>query len=70
MERYEASTNGMELVNHGTMEAESINGNNNTNIKNGCYLKTGKFQFGTLVMGILPKPFARSLVIMVMTMTL
>ena len=51
LERYEASTNGMELVNHGTMEAESINGNNNTNIKNGCYLKTGKFQFGTLVMG-------------------
>lgn len=51
LERYEASTNGMELVNHGTMEAGSINGNNNTNIKNGCYLKTGKFQFGTLVMG-------------------
>ena len=51
LERYEASTNGMELVNHGTMETESINGNNNTNIKNGCYLKTGKFQFGTLVMG-------------------
>jgi LruC domain-containing protein len=51
LERYEASTNGMELVNHGTMEAESINGNNNTNIKNGCYLKIGKFQFGTLVMG-------------------
>lgn len=51
LERYEASTNGMELVNHGTMETGSINGNNNTNIKNGCYLKTGKFQFGTLVMG-------------------
>ncbi len=51
LERYEASTNGMELVNHGTVEAGSINGNNNTNIKNGCYLKTGKFQFGTLVMG-------------------
>lgn len=51
LERYEASTNGMELVNHGTMETESINGNNNTNIKNGCYLKTGIFQFGTLVMG-------------------
>lgn len=51
LERYEASTNGMKLVNHGTMETGSINGNNNTNIKNGCYLKTGKFQFGTLVMG-------------------
>ena len=51
LERYDASTNGMELVNHGTVEAGSINGNNNTNIKNGCYLKTGKFQFGTLVMG-------------------
>ena len=25
--------------------------NGYTNIKNGCYLKTGKFQFGTLVMG-------------------
>ncbi len=48
---YKASTNGTTLINHGTIEAVTIDGNNNTNIKNGCYLKTGKFQFGTLVMG-------------------
>ena len=33
------------------IEVENIDGNNNTNIKNGCYLKAGKLQFGTLVMG-------------------
>ncbi|WP_342989960.1 MULTISPECIES: LruC domain-containing protein [Bacteroides] len=48
---YKASTNGTTLINHGTIEAITIDGNNNTNIKNGCYLKTGKFQFGALVMG-------------------
>lgn len=49
---YSASTNGTTLINHGTIEAGSINGNNNTNIKNGCYINvTGVFQFGTLVMG-------------------
>lgn len=52
LDRYDASTNDMLLVNHGTIEAGSINGNNNTHIKNGCYMKiTGMFQFGTLVMG-------------------
>ena len=52
LERYEASTNGMLLVNHGTIEAGNINGNNNTDIKNGCYMNiAGKFQFGKLVMG-------------------
>lgn len=52
LERYNASTNNMLLVNHGTIEAGSINGNNNTNVKNGCYMKVeGMFQFGTLVMG-------------------
>ncbi|MFS2520662.1 LruC domain-containing protein [Bacteroides xylanisolvens] len=51
LDRYEASTSGMTLVNHGTIEAGNINGNNNTIIKNGCYVKTGKFQFGTLIMG-------------------
>lgn len=39
------------MINHGTIEVENIDGNNNTNIKNGCYLKAGKLQFGTLVMG-------------------
>ena len=48
---YNASTNGTTLINHGTIEVENIDGNNNTNIKNGCYLKAGKLQFGTLVMG-------------------
>ena len=48
---YRASTAGTTLTNHGTIEAVTIDGNNNTHIKNGCYLKTGKFQFGTLVMG-------------------
>ena len=48
---YNASTNGTTLINHGTIEAGDINGNNNTNLKNGCYLKAGKLQFGTLVMG-------------------
>lgn len=51
LDRYSASTNGTTLINHGTIEAETIDGNNNTNIKNGCYIKTGKFQFGTLLMG-------------------
>lgn len=52
LDRYDASTNDMLLVNHGTIEAGSINGNNNTHIKNGCYMKiTGMFQFGTLMMG-------------------
>lgn len=52
LEEYKASTNGMTLVNHGTIEAEDIEGNNNTNIKNGCYINVEeKFQFGTLVMG-------------------
>lgn len=48
---YRASTAGTTLTNHGTIEAVTIDGNNNTHIKNGCYLKTDKFQFGTLVMG-------------------
>ena len=48
---YRASTAGTTLTNHGTIEAVIIDGNNNTHIKNGCYLKTDKFQFGTLVMG-------------------
>ena len=48
---YNASTNGTTLINHGTIEVENIDGNNNTNIKNGCYLKAGKLQFGTRVMG-------------------
>ena len=48
---YNASTNGTTLINHGTIEVENIDGNNNTNIKIGCYLKAGKLQFGTLVMG-------------------
>ena len=48
---YNASTNGTTLINHGTIEVENIDGNNNTNIKNGCYLKAEKLQFGTLVMG-------------------
>ena len=48
---YRASTAGTTLTNHGTIEAVTIDGNNNTHIKNGCYLKTGQFQFGTLVMG-------------------
>lgn len=48
---YEASTPGTTLINHGEIEAGEINGNNNTNIKNGCYIKTGKFQFGSLLMG-------------------
>ena len=49
---YNASTSGTTLINHGVIEAGSINGNNNTNVKNGCYMKVaGMFQFGTLVMG-------------------
>ena len=48
---YRASTAGTTLTNHGTIEAVTIDGNNNTHIKNGFYLKTDKFQFGTLVMG-------------------
>ena len=48
---YRASTAGTTLTNHGTIEAVIIDGNNNTHIKNGCYLKTGKYQIGTLVMG-------------------
>ena len=48
---YNASTNGTTLINHGNIEVENIDGNNNTNIKNGCYLKAGKLQFGTPVMG-------------------
>lgn len=52
LEEYKASTSGMTLVNHGTIEAEDIEGNNNTNIQNGCYINVEeKFQFGTLVMG-------------------
>ena len=52
LDNYEASTNGMLLVNHGTIEAGNINGNNNTEIKNGCHMNiAGKFQFGKLVMG-------------------
>ena len=47
---YNASTNGTTLINHGTIEVENIDGNNNTNIKNGCYLDAGNLQFGTLVM--------------------
>ena len=30
---YNASTNGTTLINHGTIEVENIDGNNNTNIK-------------------------------------
>lgn len=49
---YNASTSGTTLINHGVIEAGSINGNNNTNVKNGCYMNVaGMFQFGTLVMG-------------------
>lgn len=51
LDRYEASTNGTTLINHGKIKAGEINGNNNTNIKNGCYIETGKFQFGSLLMG-------------------
>ena len=39
---YKPSTNGTTLINHGTIEVENIDGNNNTNIKNGCYLKVWK----------------------------
>lgn len=51
LDLYNASTGGTTLVNHGTIEAETIDGNNNTNIKNGCYIKTEKLQFGSLLMG-------------------
>lgn len=51
LERYEASTNGTTLINHGTITASVIDCNNNTNIQNGCYIKTGTLQFGSLLMG-------------------
>lgn len=52
LDKYMASTNGMVLVNHGTIEAEDIEGNNNTSIKNGCHIKVeNRFQFGELLMG-------------------
>ena len=57
---YNASTNGTTLINHGTIEVENIDGNNNTNIKNGCYLKAGKLQLVHLLWEILPKLFAKN----------
>lgn len=68
---YNASTSGTTLINHGVIEAGSINGNNNTNVKNGCYMNVaGMFQFGTLVMGHTSEAICGSWVITEITMIL
>lgn len=52
LDKYMASTPGIGLVNHGSIEAYDIEGNNNTSIKNGCHIKVeNRFQFGELWMG-------------------
>lgn len=52
LDKYMASTGGITLINHGTIEADDIEGNNNTTIKNGCHIKVkDRFQFGELLMG-------------------
>lgn len=52
LDKYNASTGGITLINHGTIEADDIEGNNNTTIKNGCHIKVkDRFQFGELLMG-------------------
>ena len=60
------------LVNHGAMEAGSINGNNNTNIKNGCYLNiAGNISIWHTCYGEYFRSHLRGAwVIMEMTMTL
>ncbi|MDR0893626.1 MAG: LruC domain-containing protein [Mediterranea sp.] len=54
LDTYTSATNvsgSVGLANHGTMEVDELNANNNTKLANACYLKSNTLKFGSLLLG-------------------